>query len=58
MKAKLLAMALAANDRPFTRWGELIGKEQDAYVRKARRIIAHLAEYEPAARAMLKELVQ
>lgn len=50
-----LAMALAANDRPFTRWKELSGREQESYIKKAFRVAAHLKQYEPLAVALLNK---
>ena len=43
------AIFLAAAKRPFTRWSELTGKEQDLFIRDARRIREHLSNYEPGA---------
>lgn len=43
------AIFLAASKRPFTRWAELTGKEQDAFILEARRIREHLATHEPRA---------
>lgn len=35
--------------RPFTRWSEISGREQDAFIREARRIRESLSLYEPTA---------
>lgn len=43
------AILLAAAKHPFTRWAELTGREQDLFLRDARRIREHLATHEPLA---------
>lgn len=41
------AIFLAASERPFTRWRELSGREQEAFIKKARRIKESCATHEP-----------
>jgi len=41
------ALFLLAADRPFVRWSELSGKEQEAYTRKAHNVSEHLRAFEP-----------
>ena len=43
------AIFLAAVKRPFTRWKELTGEEQQKFIRQARNVREQLAHFEPAA---------
>lgn len=43
---------LALKDRPFTRWSELNGKQQEEYIKEARRLIQYGSEHDIAIRAV------
>lgn len=46
------AIMIMVAERPFVRWSELSGREQEHYERKARRIRQHLKDYEPSTRGV------
>ena len=55
MTYMVLAWLLALRDKPFTRWSEFTGREQDLYMREARRLIAYGSQYDEHIRALHEE---
>lgn len=43
------AIFLAAVKRPFTRWRELTGQEQERFIKQAKNVREQLAHFEPSA---------
>jgi hypothetical protein len=41
-----VALVLAANERPFTRWQELKKSERDTFIKKAERTLDHILAHE------------